>query len=36
MFHELPVKTRVDIVHFLCQIRFDQESPEFMHEFNSL
>jgi len=31
-FHELPIKTRVDILFFLCQTRLDQESPEFVQE----
>ena len=32
MFHELPIKTRVDVLFYLCQTRLDQESPEFMQE----
>jgi hypothetical protein len=36
MFHELPVKTRVDVLYYLCQTRLDQESPEFMQEVVSI
>jgi hypothetical protein len=36
LFHELPIKTRVDILFYLCQTRLDQESPEFMHEMISV
>lgn len=31
-FHTLPVGTRLNILHFICQNRIDSEQPEFMAE----
>lgn len=31
-FHELPIKTRLDILHYLCQNKLDTEAPEFIQE----
>mmetsp|Transcript_19885 Transcript_19885/g.30626 ORF Transcript_19885/g.30626 Transcript_19885/m.30626 type:complete len:88 (+) Transcript_19885:1347-1610(+) len=35
-FHELPIKTRVDLIFYLCQTRLDQESPEFVQEVTNI
>ena len=32
LFHELPLKARIDVLYYLCQTRLDQESPEFIYE----